>query len=284
MNDQGLCFDVAGLPDHPINTGGKSAKDLMGYLLKDCATLQDAIDFFKDYYWVGHQVNHLMVMDRTGASAVIEHVGSTLSIYHKLGHSQVMTNYCFTDPDIRYGEYPCPRFGTASNMLDTMALTVNNMQKVCEEVSHAYYSALYGNIFNPTTLEVHIFNPNVHSSITTFNLVEEMNKGSHHYILKDHQILSSNEVFFYNDFSVSPNFPNPFSTTTAFTLELKTPSEIEIKVFDINGQLVKTLGSGRKIPGSYFYEWFTGSQPAGLYFCLIRIDGIIETRKWIKSD
>jgi choloylglycine hydrolase len=284
MNDQGLCFDVAGLPNHPINTEDKAMKDLMAYLLKDCATLQDALDFFKNYYWVGHNVNHLMVMDKTGASAVVEHIGNTVYIFRKEGNRQVMTNYSFADPDIRYGDYPCPRYITSQSMLDTMSITVANMQKVCEEVSHAYYSGLYANILNPKTLEIYLFNPNIHSQVHTFDLAGEMAKGSHYYTYKNHQLIMGVEKIADEKYRISNNRPNPFSQETMFSLELKTPATVEILVANIQGQVVETLDSGEKPPGSYQYIWTSSSFPAGIYLCKIYLNGLVETRKWVKKN
>ena len=281
-NLPGLCFDVAGLPDHPIETQGKKVRDLMAYLLNKCATVQDALDFFRDYYWVGHSVNHLMVMDKTGESAIVEHIGSTIYIFHKEGQSQVMTNYSIANPEIRYGEYPCPRFLKAHEMLDTMGLNVANMQKVCEAVSHAYYEGLYANIFDPNSLEIYLFNPNTHSPLITFSLTEEMDKGNHHLIMKDHQIISGQAEQKSPGFLVSANAPNPFGRLTSFSIEIFRDAEIGIRIIDPYGRVLEVLENKIKSPGHYTYTWHASPLPSGTYYCRICMDGLVETRKWVK--
>ncbi|MEJ2594609.1 MAG: T9SS type A sorting domain-containing protein [bacterium] len=283
MNDQGLCFDVAGLPEHPA-FNGKPYGDLVSYLLEECATLDEALAFFNGYYWPGHGVNHIMIMDKSGASAVVELIESDLFVFYKTGDSQVMTNFSFADPEIRYGEYPCPRYEKATGMLDTMSVSVDHFQQVCEEVSNAYYDALYANIYNPQTLDIYFFNANLPGSERTwFNLVDEMSLGSHHYILKDHEILLDVPEFQQLSYAISANKPNPFTNHTFFTIELKEHAELSICLFDVQGNRLMVLEENRMPPGVYNYNWNPAPFPKGIYFCKIMIDGIVETRKWVKQ-
>lgn len=282
MNDQGLCFDVAGLPSHDFITAGKAPRDLMAYLLEDCATLQDALDFFKSYYWVGHRENHLMVMDKTGASAIVEHIGNVVYIYKKEAEGQLMTNFAIANPEIRFGDYPCDRFNTATDMLESLATTVDNFQKIGKKVAHAYYPALYANIYDPNSFDIHFFNANHPGDYrTSFNLLEEFKLGSHHYILKNNQILLDVAETGHRVFTISDNAPNPFQNETSFSLSLVDNAEVIISVFDMHGKKVVTLENESRNPGSFSYTW-RPDVPAGIYFCRLQINGIIETRKWIK--
>ena len=284
MNDQGLCFDVAALPEHDINIGGRPYKDLMNYLLQSCETVDDAIDFFATNSWYGHRFNHLMVFDKTGASAIIEHIGSSLYIFHKEGNSQVMTNYSIADSELRLGEYPCSRFIKTTEMLDTAAVTIDNFQHICEKVSRAYYGALYANIYDPNSLDIHIFNANIKgSSRATFNLQEEFKKGSHHYILKNNNIISDLPESGNKSFIFSENAPNPFYSKTSFSLTLTSDADINISIFNLNGQRVDLLEDERLAPGDYTYTWQREDLPKGIYICRLQLEGIIETRKWLKQ-
>jgi len=283
MNDHGLCFDVAALPNHTAYNG-KPHGDLMAYLLNECATIDDALDFFDNYYWPGHNVNHIMIMDKTGKSVVVEIIGSTLYIFYKTNGSQVMTNFAIADPEIRLGEYPCPRFENASNMLDTMKITLQNFQKVCEKVSHAYYDALYGNVYNPSTLEIHFFNANSKGSeITTFNLLDELEKGSHSYLLRNNEILLATSDHIAKRFSVSQNFPNPFHNKTSFRLNLTKETDVFIGVYGAHGRMIEMIEYTKLPQGEYRYSWLSNGLPMGLYICRINAEGIIETRKWLKQ-
>jgi hypothetical protein len=283
INDQGLCFDVAALPDHDFYTGGKTARDIVSYILKSSTTVDDALEFFSSHYWVGHRVNHLMITDKSGASAVVEHIGSTIYIFNNYGSSQVMTNYSIADPEIRYGDYPCPRYEKATDMLKNMESSVDNMQDVCFQVSQAYYPALYATIYDLNTLDIHVFNANAPGHFrTTFNLVQEYSKGSHHYILKDHQIIPGIPEKSGDVFSLSANYPNPFSGKTSFTLEMAVGAFVNIDVLDFQGRIVDNLRNENLAPGSYSFYWHSEDLPAGIYYCRCNVEGIIETRKWLK--
>ena len=282
MNDQGLCFDVAAYPEHPASNG-KPHGDLMKYLLEDCATVQDALSFFNQYYWPGHCCNHIMIMDKSGSSAVIELIYGVLYVYYKNGDSQVITNYSITDPDIRFGDYPCPRFEEATAQLDTAAVTVDNFQKICESVHNAYYNALFSTVYDPVNLDIYFFNPNIPGSERTkFNLVEEMNRGSHFYRVKNCQIISDIPKNKHKGFSVSENRPNPFNDKTALTVSVSSPSGVEVCIFNQHGKKVSIIADQKVNPGEHEFFWEAAAFPSGLYFCRIKIDGIIETRKWVK--
>jgi predicted choloylglycine hydrolase len=282
MNDQGLCFDVAAYPEHPASNG-KPHGDLMKYLLEDCATVQEALLFFNQYYWPGHCCNHIMIMDKTGSSAVVELIYGVLYIHFKEGNSQVMTNYAIADPEIRFGDYPCPRFMTITDQLDTAAVTVDNFQKICESVHNAYSNALFATIYDPNELDIYFFNPNIPGSDRTkFNLAEEIEKGSHFFRVKNCQLISEIQENKSSKFSVSENVPNPFVCETSFSIDLSSDAIVKISVLNTHGQVIEILENGKMIPGNYSYAWNSGNFPSGFYFCRINMDGIIETRKWVK--
>ncbi len=49
-----------------------------------------------------------------------------------------------------------------------------------------------------------------------------------------------------SDAQLSQNAPNPFSTQTTITYELKSPADVLIQVFDLSGRVVATLFDGRQ--------------------------------------
>jgi len=71
--------------------------------------------------------------------------------------------------------------------------------------------------------------------------------------------------------------PNPFrgGLRVEFTIPVG-EEEVDLRVFDVTGRLVRTLASGRLAPGVHRYEWDGrngrgGSIPAGVYF--VRLEG-----------
>ncbi|MCD6176615.1 MAG: T9SS type A sorting domain-containing protein, partial [Candidatus Cloacimonetes bacterium] len=67
------------------------------------------------------------------------------------------------------------------------------------------------------------------------------------------------------------NYPNPFNPTTTISYDLPSDGEIELSIYNIRGQQVKTLIKGEQIAGSYEVVWNgkdnnEKSVSSGLYF------------------
>ena len=56
-------------------------------------------------------------------------------------------------------------------------------------------------------------------------------------------------------FFVSQNYPNPFNPSTTIPFQLAKSGYVTLKVYDMNGSLVKTLASNYKDAGSYELIW-----------------------------
>lgn len=55
--------------------------------------------------------------------------------------------------------------------------------------------------------------------------------------------------------SLGANYPNPFNPTTKISFSLKTDDNIKLEIFNIKGQLVKTLVDGNQTQGYHIVEW-----------------------------
>jgi len=56
-------------------------------------------------------------------------------------------------------------------------------------------------------------------------------------------------------FALSQNYPNPFNPTTNIRFGISDLGLVELKIYDINGRLVRTLLNETKAPGSYEIQW-----------------------------
>lgn len=63
-------------------------------------------------------------------------------------------------------------------------------------------------------------------------------------------------------FSVSPNFPNPFNPETTIKYQMPVSSQVLVRVFNLNGQLVKILRQETQAAGEYQVQW-DGTNAAG---------------------
>jgi hypothetical protein len=56
-------------------------------------------------------------------------------------------------------------------------------------------------------------------------------------------------------FSLSQNYPNPFSPSTTIQFEIAQRAAVKLKIFNVLGQLLATLVDEQKNAGYYLVEW-----------------------------
>jgi len=83
---------------------------------------------------------------------------------------------------------------------------------------------------------------------------------------------------------LSQNYPNPFALETRFDYSLDRQASVSLRVYDVAGQLVRTLVDGERSTGRYTNLWdgrdAAGERvAAGVYFCRLRTDGQTLVRK-----
>jgi hypothetical protein len=62
-------------------------------------------------------------------------------------------------------------------------------------------------------------------------------------------------------------YPNPFSTTTHFKLEVFEPVQVHIEITDIFGKSVVKLMNEQKSAGIYSFDFDASNLAAGVYYC-----------------
>ncbi|HTY08828.1 MAG TPA: T9SS type A sorting domain-containing protein [Candidatus Edwardsbacteria bacterium] len=87
-------------------------------------------------------------------------------------------------------------------------------------------------------------------------------------------------------FSLFQNAPNPFGQATALRYQLAVPSAVSLKVYNIAGQLVKTLVDARQAAGMHSVRWCGDDErgrnvSAGVYLYRLRAGGKETTRKLV---
>ncbi len=82
------------------------------------------------------------------------------------------------------------------------------------------------------------------------------------------------------------NYPNPFNPTTSISFSLPNEQDIELSIYNIKGQKVKTLYSGSADKGKHSMVWEgkdanDKSVSSGLYFYKLKTNNNVLTRKMI---
>jgi len=82
------------------------------------------------------------------------------------------------------------------------------------------------------------------------------------------------------------NTPNPFKSATSIKYVLPKNGFVHLAIYDISGQLVRTLVKGKKYLGTYAVSWNGineqgNSVRSGIYFYCLDVDNIKSTRKML---
>lgn len=81
--------------------------------------------------------------------------------------------------------------------------------------------------------------------------------------------------------------PNPMNTNGQITLNLEESAAVQIEIYQLNGQLLRTIENSRLSAGSYEYDWDGQANSgietgAGIYLVKLHIDNEIYLQKWVK--
>ncbi len=88
------------------------------------------------------------------------------------------------------------------------------------------------------------------------------------------------------EYFLSQNYPNPFNPQTTIQYSLPTAGEVQLEVFNLLGQRVKTIAEGYHAAGTYTVMWDgtdsgNSAVASGVYFYRLVAPGISEARKMV---
>lgn len=94
------------------------------------------------------------------------------------------------------------------------------------------------------------------------------------------------KAYLINDFKLEQNYPNPFNPQTVINYNLSKPSQVMLKIYDINGIEIRTLVDTEQEVGIYQQTWDGKDgegQPvaSGTYFYQLRAGDFLQTKKMI---
>jgi hypothetical protein len=169
LNTKGLAFDwVAGFKEKwDWDPKKKTMKEYPSELmLKTCATIEDAIAFFKKYWEPSFSYAKILIADSTGASVIIGAKDGCLNI-------EVMKQ--------------SRGFGYGGRVVDKMLEenhkpTLDNAAKILRAaIQDGQYATKYSNVFDLKSGDIFLFRfPNQENAVK-LNLYEELKKGDHFY-------------------------------------------------------------------------------------------------------
>jgi hypothetical protein len=87
-------------------------------------------------------------------------------------------------------------------------------------------------------------------------------------------------------YKLAQNFPNPFNPVTSIQFDMKERGLVTLKIYNVAGQLVRTLVDGMKDAGFYSITWDGKNNRgakvgSGIYFCKMETKGFSATKKMV---
>jgi cytoskeletal protein CcmA (bactofilin family) len=85
-------------------------------------------------------------------------------------------------------------------------------------------------------------------------------------------------------YQLEQNYPNPFNPSTKIQFSVLEAGVVQLSVYNLQGQEVRTLVSGQMNPGSHTINWNGRDNagkimPNGVYLYKLQVNGYVETRK-----
>lgn len=80
-------------------------------------------------------------------------------------------------------------------------------------------------------------------------------------------------------YALHQNFPNPIRHETVIRYAVASNAQVSLRIYNITGQVVKTLVNEQKSPGYYSVSWKPGDVANGVYFYRLTAGDFSQTRK-----
>lgn len=84
-----------------------------------------------------------------------------------------------------------------------------------------------------------------------------------------------------SNYSISPNYPNPFNPSTKIKYTIPSEEFVKLKVYNLLGEEIAVLVNQVVKPGSYITEWNASGFASGIYFYRIEAGNFSSTHKML---
>lgn len=186
VNEMGLCFDYAALPEAPVTSrpGRPSRRGIMMKMQAECATVVEAVALAREHDWGPSLSWQALVADATG-DAVVMSAGKDgeLAFTRKPAGDGylVTTNYNRAQPENTFeGSYPCWRYDKVVEVLEGIEgeddLTVERFRSILEAVhiESALGNTEYSNVYDLSNGAIHVYHWHQYGEAATLDINKEI--------------------------------------------------------------------------------------------------------------
>jgi hypothetical protein len=170
VNDRGLSYDwVAGFDNEwrPDPSMVRVSGNPSERMLERCATVAEAIEFYKKHREPSFATSRIMIADKTGASVIIGARDGKLFF----DHSTASRGFGYAAKILADRLSPLTEIGINSGL---------SILSACKQ--EGSYATKYSNVFNLRSGEITLVNPG-NGKLVTLNIHEELKEGGHYYEL-----------------------------------------------------------------------------------------------------
>jgi len=90
-----------------------------------------------------------------------------------------------------------------------------------------------------------------------------------------------NDEAISGEYTLSENFPNPFSKTTRIEYSLPESGQVQLKVYDIYSKVTATIINKLQDAGHYDIEFNGSDLPNGVYTYTLEVNGVTLSRSMV---
>ena len=89
-----------------------------------------------------------------------------------------------------------------------------------------------------------------------------------------------------SSFALYQNYPNPFNPSTAIQYSVPKAGDVEARILDIQGRLVRSLSKSYQQTGTHLFVWDSRSNSgnvvaSGIYYCQVLFNGTALVKKLV---
>jgi hypothetical protein len=188
VNEKGLAFDYAALPEAPLMPHPElpAKGSIMMKIHRSCATVEEAIAMAKEHDWGTTLRWQALLADATGDAVVISAgPDRKLAFTRKAdGNGYLLTtNFNRANPENTFdGSYPCWRYDKSLEMLEKIKsekeLTVDYFRSILDtaHIEGAIGNTEYSNIFDLRNGIIYLYHWHQYDEVATINVAEEIAK------------------------------------------------------------------------------------------------------------
>jgi uncharacterized protein with HEPN domain len=226
MNEHGLFFDGAGIPEISITTSNNlpefEGRYVMETILEKCATVDEAIDILKKYSLSHLQYSHNLIADATGDAAIIEWGNTGLKIIRKGDKDYLIaTNFNICESSNARNE--CQRYNIAENILSTEAPSIKSFEKALSLTQQeGPFCTVYSNICDLKNKKVYLYNFHNFAINSEIDLIDELKKGEKKYRIRDFFPVNYAEMIFRMRNDCISDFDGIATKNIEFVVQSKT--------------------------------------------------------------